>query len=170
MATKMKYDINNIDTRGKTDFDLSGNSQIEKLREQFGCTLPEYENYVTKYGPSELADMLRIYSPDRVLKDVKEFRERCAEYFLWDDEDSALSEEEVQECFPIADTWNGNEFVFKAGEKSGIYCLPRDEYTIFVVGKDLQDIINFAMLSGKLFNLNEYYEGNPPERLFLSSD
>lgn len=164
------YNINSIDTRGKADFDLSGNSRLEELREQFGCTLPEYENYVQKYGPSELADMLRIYSPDKILDGLQEFRERCAEYFLWDDEDSALTEEEVQECFPIADTWNGDEFVFKRGEKSGIYCLPRDEYTIFPVGKDLQDIVNFAMLSGKLFDLSDYYEGNPPEKLFLSAD
>ncbi|MDR3197301.1 MAG: hypothetical protein LBU34_05475, partial [Planctomycetaceae bacterium] len=39
----------------------------------------------------------------------------------------ALSEEELQECFPLADTIQGDEFVFKPGEKSGIYCLPRDE-------------------------------------------
>ncbi len=45
---------------------------------------------------------------------------------------------------------------------------PQDDYTIYPVGKDLQDIVNFAMLSSKLFDLNEYYEGNPPERLFLS--
>lgn len=168
MAQKLEYDLNDIDTRDKTDFDLSGNDRLEELREQFGCSLPEYENYVLKYGPTELANMLRIYSPARVLDDTPEFRERCAEYFLWDDEGSALTEEEVQECFPIVDTWNGDEFVFKKGEKSGIYCLPRDEYTIFPVGKDLQDIVNFAMLTDKLFD--DYYEGNPPERLFLSVD
>ena len=112
--------------------------------------------------------MIRVYAPDDILDNLDEYRERWLQYFLWDNDDSALSEEELQECFPLADTINGDEFVFKSGEKSGILCLPRDDYTIFPVGKDLQDIVNFAMLSGKLFDLNEYYQGNPPERLFLS--
>lgn len=166
----MKYDLNDIDLHGKKDFDLNGNARITTLREQFGCSLPEYENYVMQYGPSELANMVRVYSPDRILDDTQEFREGWDGYFHWGNEDSALTEDDLQECFPIADTWNGDVFVFKKGKKIGIYCLPRDEDTIFFVGDDLQDIVNFAMLSGKLFHLDDYYEGNPPEKLFLSVD
>ncbi len=164
----MKYTLNNIDTRGKENFDLSRCLRLDELKEELNASLPEYEDFVMKYGGSEIADMIRVYAPDDVLYRCEEFRERVEQYFLWDNDDSALSEEELQECFPLADTNNGDEFVFKTGEKSGIYCLPQDDYTIYSVGKDLQDIVDFAMFSGKVFNIDEYYSGNPPERLFIS--
>ncbi len=170
MTEEIMYDINDIDVHGRTAFDLSRCSRLAEFNEKLGRSLPEYEQFVQAYGASEIADMICVYAPGDVLDRVAEFRERVEQYFLWDSDDSALSEEELQECYPLADTINGDEFVFKTGDKSGIYCLPQDDYTIYPVGKDLQDIVNFAMLSGKLFDLNEYYEGNPPERLFLSVD
>jgi hypothetical protein len=164
----MRYDISNIDLRGKTDFNLSRCSLIEQLKENFGCSLPEYEAFVLKYGAAEIAKMIRVYAPDDILEQYKEFRERWNTYYHWGDSESALEDDELQECFPIADTFNGDEFIFKPGDKHGIYVLPRDEDIVYYVGQDLSDVINFAMLSGKLFDLNEYYNGNPPTQLWIS--
>jgi hypothetical protein len=163
-----KFNLSEIDLRGKTEFDLSRNSGISELKKQFGCILPEYESFVLKYGASEIADMIRVYAPDDVLEQYQDFRERWDGCYHWGDKSSALTDDELQECYPIADTWNGDEFIFKPGDKQGIYVLPRDEDIVYYAGQDLSDLINFAMFSGKLFDLNEYYNGNPPTKLWIS--
>jgi hypothetical protein len=168
MTNNINLDLKSIDTCNKNNFDLSCCTRLEELRDKIGCSLPEYETFVMKYGHSEIGGMICVFAPNDILERLDEFRERWEEYFLWDNDDSALSEEEMRECFPLAETINGDQFVFKTKEKSGIYYLPRDKYTIFPVGKDLQDIVNFAMLSGKLFNPEEFYGNDPPKVLYLS--
>lgn len=162
-----KFNLSEIDLCGKTEFDLSHNSGISELKKQFGCTLPEYESFVLKYGASEIVDMIRVYAPDDVLEQYQDFRERWDGCYHWGDQKSALSDDELQECYPIADTIAGDEFIVKTGEKNGIYVLPRDDDIVYYVGQDLSDIIDFALNSGKLFDTNEYYSGNPPTKLWI---
>ena len=165
----MKYDINDIDDQGyQIEIDMECCSRISHLLEMLGESLPQYKSFVLKYGASEIAYIIRLYAPNDILDQYEDFRERWEGHFHWGDSKSALTEDELLECFPIADTHNGDEFIFKTGNKSGIYCLPQDDDRIYYVGKDLQDVINFTMLSGNLFDLNKYYDGCPPEYLFLS--
>jgi hypothetical protein len=163
-----KFNFNDIELRNRTEIDLSRCSHITELKELFDNLLPEYEAFVLKYGAAEIVSMIRVYAPDDILEQYQNFRDRWDGCYHWGDKSSALTDDELQECYPIADTWNGDEFIFKSGDKRGIYVLPRDEDIVYYVGQDLSDVINFAMLSEKLFDLNEYYNGNPPTKLWIS--
>jgi hypothetical protein len=163
-----KFNLNEIDLRGKVEFDLSRNSGLAELKDKFGCSLSEYESFVLKYGASEIADMIRVYAPDDVLEQYQDFRERWEGCFHWGDKNSALTDDELQECYPIADTPNGDEFIFKPGDKKGIYVLPLDQDIVYFAGNDLSEVVDFAINSGKLVDPDYYYNGNPPTKLWIS--
>jgi hypothetical protein len=162
-----KFNLNDIELRNKTELDLSRNSRIAELKELLSISLPEYEAFVLKYGAAEIVSMIRVYAPDDILENYQDFRDRWDGCYHWGDKKSMLSDDELQECIPIADTNSGDEFIVKIGDKSGIYVLPRDDDIVYYVGQDLSDIIDFALNSGKLYDANEYYSGNPPTKLWI---
>lgn len=163
-----KYHLSDIDTNGIKTFDLSRCTKTRELFDLIGQRLFEYENFVDKYGNAEIVDFIRLLAPDDIIDQHENYRCEWNSSFRWTDDDTMLDCDDLEECFPLANTIQGDEFIFKAGSKAGIYCLPRDNDIIYFVGHDLSDIVNFALCSGKLIDLNDYYQDNPPERLFLS--
>jgi hypothetical protein len=164
----MNYNINDIDVRGQATFDTACCSRIAQLKELWGATLPEYEAFVLKYGASEICDMIRIYSPNDILDQFQDCRDRWDGCFHWGDRKSKLKDGELQECYPIADNIQGDEFIYKTKSKKGIYVLPRDDDIVYFVGKDLSNFIDFTLSSGILFDVDDYYQGSIPSTLWIS--
>ncbi len=121
---------------------------LELLHQKLGTTLPDYDEFVSKYGNGIASYVLRVYMPDRILdENDREFRTRWDEYYLWDD-DSKLEAEDLAVSTILADTVEGDEFVWFPGRdgvktKPGIYLLPRNDSTIVYVGSDLGDVFRY---------------------------
>ncbi|MDO5566794.1 MAG: ankyrin repeat domain-containing protein [Planctomycetia bacterium] len=133
----------------KPDFSL--NDQLDKVHEFCGVILPDYDAFITQFGKGLVSGAVRVYPPNYIVKELdSEFRTRWSEYFLWDDDDSKLDDADLAKATILADTINGDEFVWFPGDdedkkkKAGIYILPRDDYSIKYVGKDLGDIFKYT--------------------------
>ncbi len=130
--------------------DLSHNAKLNEVHESCGVILPDYDEFVTKYGKGIVSYVVRVTCPDQVMAELKETRERWSEYFLWDDEDSKLDQDDLVRSTSLADTIQGDEFIYYPGsdedkpKKPGIYILPRNEYSIHYVGKDIGDIFKYT--------------------------
>jgi len=127
-------------------------ADVKKAERQIGALFPPgYAKFVTEFGEGAYCDLVRVYLPQRVVKDLKEFRQRVVEYFLWDEGKPLLSPEQVGECVSIADTYEGDELVFHPSKPSQLYLLPRHRWEILRVGSSLDGALRWLCQSGKLY-------------------
>ncbi len=122
---------------------------LDALHKMLGTTLPEYDDFISKYGEGITSYTLRVYMPDRILEENEsQFRSRWTEYYLWDDEGTKLDSDDLTVATILADSIEGDEFVWFPGRqgvktKPGIYILPRNAYKISRTGTDLSDVFRY---------------------------
>ena len=104
-----------------------------------------------RFGEGVLGgSFIRIYPPQRIVRDLAEWRARIAEYWFWDQGAAVLPKERALECIVFADTLNGDEMVFHPRVPDQVFILPRDSQDIFVIGPDLPAVIEWCCSSGVL--------------------
>ena len=93
------------------------------------------------FGQGVLFNHIRIFGPDKIRDESSQYQERWKEYFLWVDEDSALSEELLAARVIVGDTFNGDEFVVSPAYPGQIFYLPQDAALITNLGTGLEGAI-----------------------------
>jgi hypothetical protein len=107
---------------------LATPAEVDALEAELWITFPKgYREFVTKLGEGVLGgDLVRVYPPWRIAKELGEWRRRIAKYWFWDKSRAALPKERALECVIIGDTTNGDELVFHSSRPGTLFVLPRD--------------------------------------------
>ena len=109
-----------------------------------------YAAFVTTLGEGSYCDAIRIYAPQRIVKDNDEFRARLKEYFFWDEGANVLSKERVVESICIADTVNGDELIFHPENPAKLYVLPHEAEVIYPAGSTFDEALDWMLNCGEL--------------------
>lgn len=118
---------------------LSTPEALGALETQFGVSLPpDHRDFLLRFGEGVVFNHIRIFSPERAAAATIEARSRWQEFFLWDEEDSALDEAALARCIIVGDTFNGDEFVLSPGPGSRLYYLPQDDFSAVDLGESLE--------------------------------
>ena len=125
--------------------------EVEAAEQAIWSSFPEgYSEFVTQFGEGELTDWLIIDPPNRIRRTFRSHQANLEEYFSWDDGCRVLSKELVVESIPLGRTTNGDQLVFHPGDPNRILALPRDEETIYEIGKGLVQAIEWLFSAGTL--------------------
>jgi hypothetical protein len=146
---------------------------VAQLEQQLGTKMPMgYQAFVTTLGLGVLNDTVRVYTPKRISRELKDFQQRWDEYWFWDEGSDILRKEKALESIIIADTGNGDELIFHPSQPDKLYVLPRDSGQIFEPGSRLDEAIEWILHSGVLlsgFEAEEDEDGDfvRPEGLYF---
>ena len=125
---------------------------VARLERRLGTTMPTgYREFVTTLGWGVLSNTVRVYTPERIFLELKDFQRRWNEYWFWDEGRDVLSKEKALECIIVADTGNGDELVFHPSQSDKLYMLPHGSGRIFEPGGTLDKAIEWILHSGFLF-------------------
>ena len=112
----------------------------------------DYREYVTRYGRGGLGVYLRVYLPERIMKEQPEWLERITRYWFWDEGADVLTKEQVLQSIVVADTWDGDEIIWFEGR---YYVLPHEEEKIYDLGATLGEAITWLFESGVLTDFED---------------
>ncbi len=107
----------------------------------------DYKEYVSKYGRGLLGLYIRMYLPTRIVKELKEWRDRIDEYWFWDDGKDVLTKEDTLKSVIVGDTIVGDEIIYY---KEEYFILPREEENIYKIGRTLEESIKWLCSSNIL--------------------
>lgn len=125
-------------------------SQIMEVEAAIKGMLPSgYKDFIESFGAGEFNSYLYLLSPEKIIQARTEWKETLESDF-WK-EDSCLPMDLRGEVYIIAYTMDSDLFVFHP-HKNGIYCLPRQDETIYLTGETFSDVISWTFESGKLIN------------------
>lgn len=143
--------INDIAITGKP-LAVAKPAEVDALEAQLWVSFPDgYREYVCKLGEGVLGgELVRIYPPWRITKELGEWRQRIKKYWFWDKGRAVLPKERAVECLIIGDTVNGDELVFHPTRPNRLFVLPGDSANIFEAGEDLLSAVEWMCGSGKL--------------------
>lgn len=137
---------------------------VARLERQLGTTMPTgYKEFVETLGLGVLNDTVRIYMPERIFAEFRDFQRRWNEYWFWDEGRDVLSKAKALECIIVADTGNGDELVFHPSQPDKLYVLPHGSEQIFEPGGTLDEAIEWILHSGVLFGDAEQEEEDEDE-------
>ena len=147
----MKLDISKVKILPGA-LDVPSKDSIHKLEQELSVKLPSgYSDYILKFGNGVLGgSLVRMYMPEKIGKELNEWRKRISEYWLWDETGTAISKDRAVESIIIGDTTIGDELIFHPGEINKLYVLPRQSYCAYYVGADVLEAIEWMCSSGKL--------------------
>jgi hypothetical protein len=130
---------------------LAKPAQVDALEAKLWVAFPSgYREYVTTLGEGVLGgSFVRVYPPWRIESELAEWRKRVAKYWFWDQGKKLLPKERGVECVVVADTADGDEFVFHPA-RPGLFLLPRHEEKVYALGPDLLAALEWVFTSGKL--------------------
>lgn len=95
---------------------------VARLERRLGTAMPTgYKEFVATLGLGVLNDAVRVYTPERIFTEFKDFQQRWSEYWFWDEGRDVLSKEKALECIIVADTGNGDELVFHPSQPDKLY-------------------------------------------------
>jgi hypothetical protein len=122
-------------------------AEAKKLKARF----PEgYAEYVTKLGQGVLCDLVRVYLPDQIQKQLKPWRQRIKQYWFWDDQPQLLTQKQAQKCIVIGDSVIGDELVFHPDHPDQLFVLSRESEGVLAAGSNVWEAVEWMCGSGKL--------------------
>lgn len=125
--------------------------EVTQLEARLNLSFPAgYAEYVTTLGAGVLSSYIRVYPPQRIGNEYRDFQDRWNEYWFWDDGHRLLTKEQARECIIIADTLDGDELVFHPSEPERLLVLPRHSEMIYQAGSDLYEALDWLCTSGVL--------------------
>ena len=86
----------------------------------------DYVDLVERYGQGTTCGYVRVHVPAELVTRTQEWRERVTEYWFWSSEGTEVTPEALQtRGVVVADTIDGDELCFLAGEPERCFVLPR---------------------------------------------
>jgi hypothetical protein len=131
---------------------LASSDDVRAAEASLDVRLPQgYEEFVTSFGEGVLIESgLRVYSPQRILSELHQWRERIEEYWFWDRGAAVLTKRRALECVLFADTVAGDEFILHPKERATIYVLPHESDDIFKIVGGLPSMLDWLSATGVL--------------------
>ena len=100
---------------------------LDTLEKSLGAPLPSgYRALMERFGKGILGGRVRVYPPGRVTKELPEWRARVQRYWFWGS-DPLFDKKAAKKAVCIADTMDGDEFVYALAQPNTIFMLPREE-------------------------------------------
>ena len=126
--------------------------EVHEAERALGTPLPAgYAAFVQRYGQGLVGDFVRVYIPNDVVTMTEEWRDRVTAYWFWDTAGTGVTPEQLQsDGVVFADTVNGDEVCFVAGNPDRCYILPRDSDEAVAVAGDLSEVLSWLLESGQL--------------------
>lgn len=128
--------------------------EVDDLEAWLGCRPPAgYREFVTRFGRGVLSGLVRVYTPGELRRgatSVEDWRARVEEFWLWNDDPDLLTMPRGLECVRVADTLNGDEFVFHPSEPDRVLALGRADFRVYEAGRGLLAALDWTLGSGKL--------------------
>jgi hypothetical protein len=122
--------------------------EIETAKSILGTRFPPgYDEFMLRFGVGDFAGYLRPYPPSRVVRELKENRDRSAQDF-WVGAGVKISRNERAELIPFADTIDADSFAFHPRNVGEIYVFPRHDDKIYKVGPSLLGLLEWVATSG----------------------
>lgn len=126
-------------------------AEIASLEAAVGAPLPEgYVAYVTRFGESCDSTFLRVYPPDRVLRERDAWRRRIDTYWFWSASEDGFDQDAAYESYVLADTLSGDEIVWHPKRPGSFYVLPRDIDEVIARRMSFEAVLAWAASSGDL--------------------
>lgn len=126
--------------------------------EERGIRLPTgYREFIETFGVGTLTNWVRVYPPDRILRDRDEWRERIGEYWFWKPGETGMTQTRALESVCIADTMDGDELVVHPDAPEEAILLPRHHDECFHTGSAFNEAITWLHESGRLIVPVSFY-------------
>lgn len=137
-------------------------SEIAAFAAKFKTRLPAgYEEFMRTIGPGILGELVRLYSPEGVLAERKEWLDRIAKYWFWG-EGNLLTSADAQGAIRIADTFDGDELVFHPRLPNRVLMLPKDEPEIVLMSESgLYSALARVLRDKRVSRRNIVFEPHP---------
>jgi hypothetical protein len=108
---------------------------LDALEKTLGSPLPAgYREIMERFGQGLLGRRVRVYPPARVTKDLAEWRARVQDYWFWGN-DAMFDKKAAKKAVCIADTVDGDEFVYALAQPDTIFMLPNEEERVVLLAK-----------------------------------
>lgn len=110
-----------------------------------------YREYITSFGAGVLGGTyVRVYPPERIIREYRDFQRRWDEYWFWDEGQNVLTKTEALKCVIIGDTLDGDLLIFHPLRPDRLLMLPRNDDLIYEAGADLFSALEWLCSSGVL--------------------
>lgn len=130
-------------TNEETPSRLCSESAVQSLEASYSVSVPDdHRDFLMRFGEGVLFNYIRIFGTAKIDNETSDFQDRWKEYFLWDDDNSALDESAIASCLIIGDTFNGDEFVLSPAHPGDVFYLPQDSSRIDNLGPSLESAVN----------------------------
>jgi len=139
---------------------LNSEEELNLFSEEKDISLSEDHKFFLKnFGEGVIFNHIRVFGIQRIRNQHREFQERWGTYFLWDDPESELNEEDMKSCIIIGDTFNGDELVIFP-EDNSIYYLPQDDKKIINLALEnaIQSLVQAQIEEVKTYSKQEQEE------------
>jgi hypothetical protein len=129
--------------------ELATEEDIEQLETALATPLPRgYADFVSKLGVGTYCDILRVYSPARILTEYADVRKRWDEYFFWEVGRDVLTREQALRCVIFADTIDGDEIIARPDMPDRLFVLPRHDELIYWIPGSFDSPLTWQGSSG----------------------
>jgi hypothetical protein len=140
-----------------TKLELATEEDIEQLESALAMPLPRgYADFVTRLGVGTYCDILRVYAPERILREYADVRKRWDEYFFWEVGRDVLTKEQVLQCVIFADTVDGDEIIAHSDMPDRLFVLPRHDELIYWIPGSFDAPLTWQGSSGEVMPEPEF--------------
>lgn len=113
---------------------IPGEAELTDLSTKLLMPLPlGYADFMRKLGTGLYCDLVRVYPPDRILRDYAEVQRRWDQYFFWDKGADVLTKDQVLQCVIFADSIDGDEIIAHPDFPGRLFVLPRQDISIYSI-------------------------------------
>ncbi len=141
---------------------LLSSSDVGSAQRSMGMDFPEgYSTFFQTFGLGLIGGLVRVYSPQRVVRDNPAWRQRVAEYFFWKEAGTGMSAQRVCQSWCIGDTVQGDELIVHPDDPNRVFVLPRDGEEVHDAGHGLTHALAWTLGSGLLTDPVEFWTFEP---------
>lgn len=126
-------------------------AELAALEEAAGAPLPEgYAAYVSRFGEALDAGFVRVYPPERVLRERDVWRRRIDAHWFWRAAEDGFDANTAYDAYVLADTTSGDEFLWHPARADTFYVLPRHHEEVITRTMSFEALLAWATSSNDL--------------------
>lgn len=116
--------------------------RVADFEQRMRIILPaDHREFLERFGEGIVFNHFRIFGLDKIESEAHTFQTRWQSFFLWDAPDSALRQEQMENCVIIGDTFNGDELVVSRDYPGEVFYFPQDEHRIVRMSSSLESAL-----------------------------